>query len=361
MSRGRTHLDKLAKQRIQGVRKDVAFNKLGQPIGEAAIAMQSYIGVLAREKVQISYKTWKYVPSDVKELIWESVNLMYNVDLKWKNGCLKSANNKWRQYKSYLTKTFILSKLDKPEKLDEPPIGYGITRDTWRSFVISRTSEDFMEQTTFGTAYSTPESKTEYTGDWLVAASCWQLVIHLVPHALKLFPDFPFHLMIVPLRDVLLQLALILITILIVLVLQFDDQFLRDGYIQQKREGKLIIEGTKEDILTKALDTEEYNGRVRGIGGHITPTIYFNSGRRWKHADVITELKRELMEARKKILEQDARIQNLEVMVYKKGTMCDLIDDKGSCSVKLQPMIEDDMKKDDDDLQILCQDDVLQV
>ncbi|XP_042388022.1 uncharacterized protein LOC121980123 [Zingiber officinale] len=48
-------------------------------------------------------------------------------------------------------------------------------------------------------------------------------------------------------------------------------------------------------------------------------------------------------------------------MVYKKGTMCDnSIDDKGSCSVKLQPMIEDDMKNDDDDLQILCQADVLQ-
>ncbi|XP_042406912.1 uncharacterized protein LOC121996847 isoform X1 [Zingiber officinale] len=67
------------------------------------------------------------------------------------------------------------------------------------------------------------------------------------------------------------------------------------------------------------------------------------------------------MESRKKILEQDARIQNLEVMVYKKGTMCDnSIDDKGSCSVKLQPMIEDGMKNDDDDLQILCQADVLQ-
>lgn len=67
--RGRTHMDKLARQRVQGIRKDVTFNKLGQPIGEAAVAMQSYIGVLAREKVRISYKNWKQVPSEVKELI----------------------------------------------------------------------------------------------------------------------------------------------------------------------------------------------------------------------------------------------------------------------------------------------------
>lgn len=74
-SRGRTHLDKLARLRVQGIRKVVAFNRLGQPIGEAAVEMQSYIGVLAREKVKISYKTWKQVPMDVKELIWESVNV----------------------------------------------------------------------------------------------------------------------------------------------------------------------------------------------------------------------------------------------------------------------------------------------
>ena len=74
-SRGRTHLDKLTKQRVQGIRKEVRFNKLGQPVGGAAIAMQSYIGLLAREKVKISYKTWKQVPNEVKELIWESVNV----------------------------------------------------------------------------------------------------------------------------------------------------------------------------------------------------------------------------------------------------------------------------------------------
>lgn len=62
-------MDNLARQRVQGIRQDVTFNKLGQPIGEATVAMQSYIGVLYREKVKISYKNWKHVPSDVKELI----------------------------------------------------------------------------------------------------------------------------------------------------------------------------------------------------------------------------------------------------------------------------------------------------
>ncbi|XP_073034989.1 uncharacterized protein [Primulina eburnea] len=125
---------------------------------------------------------------------------------------------------------------------------------------------------------------------------------------------------------------------------------------KKKREGKLKIEGAKDGILTKALETEEHAGRVRGIGGHITPTIYFNGGRNWKGS----EHKRELMEAKKKISEQDARIKKLEAIMYKSGA-CDMsIDDKGSCSVKLNQMRESDMKHDDVELKIVSKFDVLQ-
>ncbi|XP_073284694.1 uncharacterized protein [Primulina huaijiensis] len=50
-SRGRTRLDRLVRQRVHGIRKNVRFNKLGQPVGEFAGEMQSYIGVLLRKKV----------------------------------------------------------------------------------------------------------------------------------------------------------------------------------------------------------------------------------------------------------------------------------------------------------------------
>ncbi|XP_075483036.1 uncharacterized protein LOC142523231 [Primulina tabacum] len=83
--------------------------------------MQSYIGVLVREK------------------------LTYNVDQSWKKGCLNSANNKWQQYKAFLTQKFIFSKRDKTEDLKEPPTGFGITQDDRSSFVISSLSDDFMK------------------------------------------------------------------------------------------------------------------------------------------------------------------------------------------------------------------------
>ncbi|XP_073031271.1 uncharacterized protein [Primulina eburnea] len=123
-----------------------------------------------------------------------------------------------------------------------------------------------------------------------------------------------------------------------------------DAYIQEKREGKLKFEGPKDGILTKALETEEHAGRVRGIGGHITPTVYFNVGRNWKGSDVAKDVsnehKREMMEAKKKISKQDARIKKLEAIMYKSGVCDRSIDEKGSFSVKLNQMNESDMKHD---------------
>ncbi|XP_073280961.1 uncharacterized protein [Primulina huaijiensis] len=120
--------------------------------------------------------------------------------------------------------------------------------------------------------------------------------------------------------------------------------------MQQKRDGKLQIKGTKKDILTKALNSDELGGRVRAVGGHITPTLYFNVGRSWKTEDVDRELmieqKKELIEARKLIQEQDTRIQKLEAIVCKKGAWDSEIDNKGSCSVKLHQVNESEMKID---------------
>ncbi|XP_073017558.1 uncharacterized protein [Primulina eburnea] len=303
--------------------------------------MQSYIGVLVREKVKISYQTWKMVPNDVKDLIWESVNLTYNVDQSWKKGCLNSANNKWRQFKAFLTQKFILSKRDNTEDLKEPPTGFGIARDDWSSFVISRLSDDFMaaelcDDDDINRAIMWKKGrvnrKGEYEGDELKSA------IEKI-----------------------------------------------DGYVQQKIEGTLQYEEGKNDILTKALDSYEHSGRVRGVGGHITPSIYFNIGRVWKSPfgdeHILLNQTKELMEAKiliseqdaciakqnARISDQDARIQCLEEMFKKAASNFD-IEEKGSFSVKLNPMSDDKNKKSvsnyatshDDDIKTLSNADFLQ-
>ncbi|KZV55901.1 hypothetical protein F511_22768 [Dorcoceras hygrometricum] len=132
-SRGRTHMDKLAVRRVQGTRKAVSFNKLGQPIGQAAAEMQSYIG--------LNHYTTTIPDSDNTKFFFQ---FSYNVDPSWRKSCLTSANNKWRHYKEIFTSKYILSKLDNPDELNEPPSGYGIAREDWSSFVIVRMSDDFI-------------------------------------------------------------------------------------------------------------------------------------------------------------------------------------------------------------------------
>ncbi|XP_042456240.1 uncharacterized protein LOC122040846 isoform X2 [Zingiber officinale] len=52
-------------------------------------------------------------------MIWESINLTYKLDPKWRNGCLSSANSKWRQYKTHLTRTFIQPNRNNPKLMNK--------------------------------------------------------------------------------------------------------------------------------------------------------------------------------------------------------------------------------------------------
>lgn len=62
------------------------------------------------------------------------------VDPTWKRACLISANDKWRQFKSRLTRDFVQNRIDYPN-LNTPP--YESVEDDWIEFVISRLTTRF--------------------------------------------------------------------------------------------------------------------------------------------------------------------------------------------------------------------------
>ncbi|XP_062014258.1 uncharacterized protein LOC133730738 [Rosa rugosa] len=77
--------------------------------------------------------------------------------------------------------------------------------------------------------------------------------------------------------------------------------------------GELNVEGTN-DVLTLALGTLEHGGRVRGIGGFVTPSTYFHLPKRRKEsieATVRVSVQKILLEEREKIVEE-AREKILE-------------------------------------------------
>ncbi|KAI5339117.1 hypothetical protein L3X38_018389 [Prunus dulcis] len=70
-------MPRVVKRKLQKLRPIVEYNKMGKGIGQTHIEMQSYIGVLARSRVPLVDKKWSQIPKDVKEQIWEAVDMAF--------------------------------------------------------------------------------------------------------------------------------------------------------------------------------------------------------------------------------------------------------------------------------------------
>ncbi|KAH6787677.1 hypothetical protein C2S52_007229 [Perilla frutescens var. hirtella] len=96
----------------------------------------------------------------------------------------------------------------------------------------------------------------------------------------------------------------------------------QDEFTQQKKEGVFCSQHPTQDILTQALETPEHCGRVRAVGGNITPTIYFNLTRGMSGVGKMQEMS-------KMMLQMNAKIIELENYIKLKDS-----EEKGSCLVK---------------------------
>ena len=85
--------------------------------------------------------------------------------------------------------------------------------------------------------------------------------------------------------------------------------------LDKKEKGELEISGS-DDVLTKALKTAEHTGRVRGVGGFVNPSTYFNLPKqkivRIKRADLLArdrERELEFEETKKMLKEQQEKME----------------------------------------------------
>ncbi|CAL9024504.1 unnamed protein product, partial [Prunus brigantina] len=107
--RGMSTMPRVVKRKIQKIKPVVEYNKRGKGIGQAHIEMQSYIGQGG------------------------------------KNSVLTSAAKKWKDFKSTLTRHYILPYINDRERLSQPPETYKfIEKAQWDAFVASRLSKEFQ-------------------------------------------------------------------------------------------------------------------------------------------------------------------------------------------------------------------------
>ncbi|CAL8155399.1 unnamed protein product [Prunus armeniaca] len=142
--RGMSTMPRVVKRKLQKIKPVVEYNKRGKGCGPAHTEMQSYIGVLTRSRVPLVDKKWAEIPNDIKEQIWEAVDMAFVVGQGGKTSVLSSAAKKWKDFKSTLTRHYILPYIKEREKLSQPPEVYKfIEKAKWDAFVASRLSKEF--------------------------------------------------------------------------------------------------------------------------------------------------------------------------------------------------------------------------
>ncbi|KAL6579050.1 hypothetical protein OROMI_009266 [Orobanche minor] len=184
---------------------------------------------------------------------------------------LKSASTKWREFKSRLTSLYIVPYLNEPEKMKYPPKDYKfINQDHWTQFVAYRSSPSFLtmrkvqQMKRQRNMYPHRLSRKGYAG----------LEEELL-RAENLSDDEELERFFLWIEERKGKDG------------SFKDDATKnkaDEIIQLKEKvdrGEESISGSL-DVLEKALGTKEHGGRVRGVGGYITPSAYFHLPRRQK-------------------------------------------------------------------------------
>ncbi|KAL5187536.1 hypothetical protein HKD37_05G013194 [Glycine soja] len=102
---------------------------------------RTYLGIVARDKVDVTYENWKHVPITQKDLIWEDIQAEFDIpeasDLRTKKKILQTVGERWRQFKSDLTSKWALT-ADKDSVDDTVCKMYGISKEKWTQFCQSR-------------------------------------------------------------------------------------------------------------------------------------------------------------------------------------------------------------------------------
>ncbi|BBN68057.1 hypothetical protein Prudu_265S000500 [Prunus dulcis] len=283
--RGMSTMPRVVKRKLQKLRPIVEYNKRGKGIGQAHSEMQSYIGVLARSRVPLVDMKWAQIPKDIKEQIWEAVDIAFVVGQGGKNSVLASAAKKWKDFK---------------ERLSQPPETYKfIEKAQWDAFVASRLSKDFesvhsqhaqiREKLEYNhrlsrKGYAGLEDQLEETmsGVEIDRSTLWKRA-RQDKHGNIPDPKVA------------------------------EKAKLIDELQKQVSEGKVSVSGSN-DVLTMALGPE-HPGRVRGVGAGISPRQYFNlpKPQRISFDDRLKDSLRVLLQEENKKMEAKAREEALRM------------------------------------------------
>ncbi|KAL5124145.1 hypothetical protein HKD37_02G004597 [Glycine soja] len=107
---------------------------IGKADGPHRKKLRTYLEIVARDKVDVTYENWKEVPTAQKDLIWEDIQASDSMT-KWK--LLQTVGERWRQFKLDLTRKWALA-ADQDGVEDIVCEKCDISKEKWAQFFQTR-------------------------------------------------------------------------------------------------------------------------------------------------------------------------------------------------------------------------------
>ncbi|KAH1253905.1 hypothetical protein GmHk_04G010453 [Glycine max] len=207
--------------------------------------LRTYLGIVVRDKVDVTYENWKEVPTAHKDLIWEDIQAEFEIleasDSRMKRKLLQTVGERWRQFKSDLTRKWVLA-VDKDSVEDTNTAPHVLSRGGYdyleQKLLAEKTKKKLEEAAQSGSVDGIidPPSPVRCHVKWKMART--KKTGEMTTEAAK----------------------------------EINAKI--DSFEEQATQGSFVPHG-RQDVLTAAIGRPEHPGRVRAAGAGVTIKQYF--------------------------------------------------------------------------------------
>ncbi|KAL5166011.1 hypothetical protein HKD37_18G051061 [Glycine soja] len=245
----------------------------GKADGPHKKKLRIYLGIVARDKVDVTYDTWKEVPTAQKDLIWEDIQAEFEIpeasDSRTKKKIIQIVGERWRKW---------ALGADKDGADDIVCEKYGISKEKWTQ---DHSWEDVRKKAQASEKQNTAphvlsRGGYEYLEEKLMAEKTKKRLEEVAQSGSTegiIDPPSPIR------RHVKWKMTRTKKTGQMTSEAAKEIADRIDSLDEQASQGSFIPHG-RQDILTAAIGRPEHPGRVRAVGAGVTIKQYFGSASR---------------------------------------------------------------------------------